>query len=406
MPLRLFGLCSGASSIVSSIPRMTSSSTRTERMNRSPPCVTRWPTASISAILEIRTDELSLTSHCSKWSSAARWSRSGAVPRAVVPPDVSKLKIASPPMRSYAPRARRASSLASMRSGSVCTTWNLSVDDPALRTRTFISRSRAASLRDDHATGNARAAIPGRISRVVIGTGVDDDRRAVGVEERVGSTQRGVGKQQVEGEEATWRHGDVREITSVGAGGAPKAMLLLLGVEVAAGAGEGGRVTPTDGVDVNSMHARSDPTERTAEEHSGSGLREGDRSDGGARGIAERRGGAPCVLRGSGRSERGARTAQKGTERHRETICRPHGQSSWACAESYAMAATFVTARAWRSVRTMTDAGRGAPRRRAHGAAPLPACRQGQRGGPSFDRDAPHACRRDAVASPVRRGRR
>ena len=44
MPARFAGLCSGASRANSRIAAMTSSSTRTEALNRSPPWTTRWPT--------------------------------------------------------------------------------------------------------------------------------------------------------------------------------------------------------------------------------------------------------------------------------------------------------------------------------------------------------------------------
>ena len=43
MPARFAGLCSGASRANSRIAAMTSSSTRTESLNRSPPWTTRWP---------------------------------------------------------------------------------------------------------------------------------------------------------------------------------------------------------------------------------------------------------------------------------------------------------------------------------------------------------------------------
>ena len=44
MPARLAGLCSGARWLTEPIAATTSSSTSTERVNRSPPCTTRWPT--------------------------------------------------------------------------------------------------------------------------------------------------------------------------------------------------------------------------------------------------------------------------------------------------------------------------------------------------------------------------
>ncbi len=43
MPARLAGLCSGASGLNERIAAITSSSTSTDAVNRSPPCTTRWP---------------------------------------------------------------------------------------------------------------------------------------------------------------------------------------------------------------------------------------------------------------------------------------------------------------------------------------------------------------------------
>ena len=48
MPVRLAGLWSGARGMQSSMALRTSSVMRTDRLKASPPCTTRWPTASIS----------------------------------------------------------------------------------------------------------------------------------------------------------------------------------------------------------------------------------------------------------------------------------------------------------------------------------------------------------------------
>jgi hypothetical protein len=144
MPRRLAGLWSGARSIVSSMPRSTSSSIRTERVNRSPPWTTRCPTASMSARPPSPTPLSSETSQATTYSTAARWSRSAAVVFCAAALPARSVSTASPPNRSMVPRASFSSVLCVRRSWSVRTSWNLTDEEPTFSTRTFM-RGRPAS---------------------------------------------------------------------------------------------------------------------------------------------------------------------------------------------------------------------------------------------------------------------
>ena len=142
MPFRFAGLCSGASSMQSSIWSTTSSLISVERVNFSPPWTTRWPTAWMSpSALIPGTPASAETSQRSRWSSAALWSRSAAVRRSAGRPSTLRLTSASLPMRSITPRASWRSAFFSIASRSVSSTWNLSDELPVLRTSTFMVQS-------------------------------------------------------------------------------------------------------------------------------------------------------------------------------------------------------------------------------------------------------------------------
>src|SRR5205085_8754313 len=66
-------------------------------------------------------------------------SRKAAVERCWARPSTFEVMMASPPMRSTAPRASLRSALRLISSRSVAMSWNLTVELPQLRTRTFIA---------------------------------------------------------------------------------------------------------------------------------------------------------------------------------------------------------------------------------------------------------------------------
>jgi hypothetical protein len=143
MPFRLCGLCSGARSIVSSICAAPRRRCSTDRLNSSPPCTTRCPTASMSRNPATPAGPSSLPIQRSAVSTAERGSRTGAVVRRAGRPITSSVSSASPPIRSITPPARRSSPSCAIRSVSVRISWNFNVDEPALSTSTFMARSRA-----------------------------------------------------------------------------------------------------------------------------------------------------------------------------------------------------------------------------------------------------------------------
>ena len=126
----------------SSICSMTASSIVTDFVNFSPPWTTRCPTAAMSPIeVTPGTLESGETSQRSTVSRAARWSRRGAVLRAVGFPSARRVMRASLPIRSMTPWARVLSAFFSMASRSVSMTWNFRDELPLLRTRTIMASS-------------------------------------------------------------------------------------------------------------------------------------------------------------------------------------------------------------------------------------------------------------------------
>ena len=95
--------------------------------------VLRWLVAPATAVLS------SLTAQRRMYSTAARWSRSGAVVFTDGRSPARSVSTDSPPSRSITPRASFSSVFEFMRCASVRTIWNFSVDDPTLSTRTFMS---------------------------------------------------------------------------------------------------------------------------------------------------------------------------------------------------------------------------------------------------------------------------
>ena len=71
------GLCNGAREAHSSNASITAGVINTESANFSPPCTTRWPTASISSIEEITPNSAS-TKISSKMRSASLWFKIGS----------------------------------------------------------------------------------------------------------------------------------------------------------------------------------------------------------------------------------------------------------------------------------------------------------------------------------------
>ena len=108
--------------------------------------------------------------------------------------------------------------------------------------------------RTDHCAREARTAIAARVRHIIVGLSMDDERRAVRIEQRarrlLRSEQSGVWKRDRLAENAVRRDVDVGQVAGVRAGGIVDAMLAARRVPVGAGTGKVRRIATPDGVNM------------------------------------------------------------------------------------------------------------------------------------------------------------
>jgi hypothetical protein len=139
----------------------------------------------------------------------------------------------------------------------------------------------------DHAAGDAVAGVAGRIGLVVVGLGVDHQRRAVGVEQRVrlARLERDLAVEDLDREIAVLRHMQVGHVAGV-ALARHHAVMGVARIEMAPGGFER-RLAFADGVNMEGMLAGLEPLDLKLDEDAGRRLHQVDVADRLAAGIPE-----------------------------------------------------------------------------------------------------------------------
>ena len=152
------------------------------------------------------------------------------------------------------------------------------------------------SVRLEHAAGDPPTAIAAGIGLQIVGGRMDDDRRAIGVEEPRNGRPRQHDAQRTA---SVIADGHVGHVALVRPLRIEAAMLALRGVPVTAGGGEVGRVAAADGMDMNAVHARGHVHRVERDAKAARHLGRGGTAGIGARAGAQRRGRARRAGQGS-----------------------------------------------------------------------------------------------------------
>ena len=183
---------------------------------------------------------------------------------------------------------------------------------------------RAARL--DHAAGDAVAGVAGRIGLVVVRLGVDHQRRAVIVEQRVRLAlfQRDRRVHDLDRKLAALRHVQVRHVAGMALAG-HHAVLVVARIEMRAGGFER-RFALADGMNVEGVLARRQALDLQLDQDAGGGLHQVDVADGLAAGILELgvgHFGGDCGRHRDGRGQQGGGAGRP------EQLQNTHGDSPW-----------------------------------------------------------------------------
>src|SRR5262245_14558631 len=149
--------CSGDTPSRISSEATSASSMSVGRLKRSPPWSRRWPTASMSRPVSRHQSMI----RC----AAASWVDGQTARGSTARPGGSIRRSASPPIGPTAPRARLWWPSMSRLSGSTAVTWNLTLEVPQLRTRTFTGFLRDAAKHQTvcHAVNRRPSRMPPRV---------------------------------------------------------------------------------------------------------------------------------------------------------------------------------------------------------------------------------------------------